>query len=85
MPWCHLLHFGANWLLKAKKKFTGIDLSCKGFGSPLVTVEIELNSYMACTIKPLKDIVRSKLLQIVLPGGTTGDHLQLEVALWSLR
>jgi hypothetical protein len=19
MPWCHLLHFGANWLLKAKK------------------------------------------------------------------
>jgi hypothetical protein len=22
MPWCHLLHFGANWLLKAKKKFT---------------------------------------------------------------
>jgi hypothetical protein len=21
MPWCHLLHFGANWL-KAKKKFT---------------------------------------------------------------
>jgi hypothetical protein len=25
MPWCHLLHFGANWLLKAKKKFTGAE------------------------------------------------------------
>jgi hypothetical protein len=23
MPWCHLLHFGANWLLKTKKNFTG--------------------------------------------------------------
>jgi hypothetical protein len=22
MPWCHLLHFGANWLLKAQKNFT---------------------------------------------------------------
>jgi hypothetical protein len=29
-PWCHIFHFGANWLLIAKKKFTGRDWLMEG-------------------------------------------------------
>jgi hypothetical protein len=38
MPWCHLLHFGANWLLKAKKKITAPEPNSNQM-TPSVSIE----------------------------------------------